>query len=537
MPLEAADDPAARDFDASGQRRIHSHQFPGANTGIASLVGLPDEVIAAHRKQLRKAARIDIFGIKEEGRIDGELHAALRPVLPALQPGKRYLIEIVIRTTGMGHAMTQGTADSNELWLEVAARSGGAVIGQSGAMDASGAVDPWSYFANAYVLDRDGNRIDRRNGQDIFVALYSHQIPPGAATVVHYRLDVPQDAGDEVILDARLNYRKFDTTYLRHMQGDTFVCNKLPVTVMARDRIRLPIAGSGPSIPEQQHSIALAERWNDYGIGLLREGDSGSLKGELRQAEQAFRQVEALGQGDGALNLVRVYFKEGRLEEAARALVRAGQATQPAAPWTIAWYSALIDRQNGHLEEAIASLQTVVENRFSAAQQRGFDFSRDTRLLNELGRSLYERARQRRGQGQRQVQHELLEAARGWFERTLSVDPEDAAAHYNLALLHAQQGNIVMADRHRALHERFRADDSAIEQAVTRHRSLNPAADHAASAIAIYELQRNPADYTVLAADATACPDRQPMLARKADTDQSGTGQYHSTLGAGVAGE
>jgi hypothetical protein len=521
MPLEASDDPAARDFDDSGQRSIHGHQFTGGNTGVAALVGLPETVIGAHREQLGKAARVDIFGIKEDGRIDGELHAPLRPALPELQPGKRYLIEIVIRTTGMGHAMTEGTADSNELWLEVAARSGDTLLGQSGAMNASGAVDPWSYFANAYVLDRRGNRIDRRNGQDIFVPLYNHQIPPGAASVVHYLLEIPADATGEITLDARLNYRKFDTTYLRHMQGDDFECNSLPVTVMASDRVRIPVAGHTPSLPEQPQPIATVERWNDYGIGLLREGGS-SGKGELRQAEQAFRQVESLGQGYGALNLARVYFREGRLDEAAAALVRAGDAAAPAAPWTIAWYSALIDRQNGHLEEAIASLETIVENRFSAAQERGYDFSYDTRVLNELGRSLYERARQLRGAQREQARDELLDSARGWFERTLAIDPEDAAAHFNLALVYAQQGRTDLAEHHRELHERFRRDDSAIEQAVTYHRSNNPAADHAAADLAIYTLEPDLSDYAFLPATGTACRDGRLALAPKADTDQSG---------------
>jgi hypothetical protein len=64
--------------------------------------------------------------------------------------------------------------------------AGDRLIGRSGARAADGSVDPWAYFVNAYVLDRDGNRIDRRNVQDVFVALYDHQIPPGAATVVQY---------------------------------------------------------------------------------------------------------------------------------------------------------------------------------------------------------------------------------------------------------------------------------------------------------------------------------------------------------------
>ena len=54
----------------------------------------------------------------------------------------------------------------------------------------------------------------------------------------------------------------------------------------------------------------LWERWNDYGIGLLLAGEA--RQSTLRQAEHAFRQVEALDRPDGPLNLARVYLKEGR---------------------------------------------------------------------------------------------------------------------------------------------------------------------------------------------------------------------------------
>jgi tetratricopeptide (TPR) repeat protein len=485
MPLTPSDDPAARDFNHSGQRSVHNHQFPAANTGITRLLDLPDWVMQAHQQHLADVTRVDIFGLKEEGRIDAGLHAPLRPSLPELVPGNRYLLEIVIRTTGIGHHLTQGTTDSNELWLDVTATADGKLIGRSGDLDTRGAVDPWAYFVNAYVLDRQGQRIDRRNGQDIFVALYNHQIPPGAATVVHYLLEVPIDAQGPVAIEAHLNYRKFDATYLRYLQGERFTRNELPVTVMASDRLLLPLQGQQDSPAEQQDPpIKPAERWNDYGIGLLREGNSGSSKGELRQAEQAFQQVEALGEGSGALNLARVYFKEGQLEQAARALQRASE--QQAHPWTIAWYSALIDRENGHLEIATQTLETIINNRFAAARQRGFDFSYDVRVLNELGRTLYERSRQQRGMQQR----ELLEQAQGWFDKTLQIDPENLAAHYNLGLLHAQLGNTDAAEQHRALHEKYRPDDHAFEQAAARHRRENPAADHAAAAIAIYDLGR-----------------------------------------------
>ncbi len=93
-----------------------------------------------------------------------------------------------------------------------------------------------------------------------------------------------------------------------------------------------------------------------------------------------------------------------------------------------------------------------------------------------------------RGKDQQAARDETLRRARDGFERTLAIDPENAAAHFNLSLVYARQGDTVLADRHRQLHEQYRPDDAAIEQAVTRHRSENPAADHAAAAIAIYSL-------------------------------------------------
>ncbi|UCC56730.1 MAG: tetratricopeptide repeat protein, partial [Gammaproteobacteria bacterium] len=503
------EDPAARDFDNTGRRSIHNHRFAAANTGIAHLLDLPDEVMEAQQKRLQDVTRIDIFGIKEDGRIDGELSAPLRPVLPALKPGGRYLVEVVVRTTGVGHHLTQGTADSNELWIDVTASSNGRVIGRSGSRDAEGRIDPWSYFVNSYVLDSEGNRIDRRNGQDIFVTLYNHQIPPGAAAVVHYLLEVPANIDGAVQIEASLNYRKFDTTYLRYLQGDAFTENDLPITVMASDRVTLPVADIVDAVHEQPHSVPAAERWNDYGIGLLREGDAGSSRGELRQAEHAFRQVEALHDANGALNLARVYFKEGRLEEAATALSRAGSSDPPAAPWTIAWYSALIDRENGYLEEAARALEAIIDTRFQEARSRGFDFSRDIRVLNELGRVRFEQARQVRGTHRQDERRRLLEKSRDRFNRTLEIEPEDLAAHHNLAQVYTELGATELAARHRALFEKYRPDDHAVEQAVAKHRSENPAADHAAAAVAIYDLNRATQQATLSEPDRNLTPTGQ----------------------------
>ncbi|MGD8275581.1 MAG: multiheme c-type cytochrome [Thiohalocapsa sp.] len=497
MPAVAADDPAARRLDddrsaGQGVQRlaVHDHLFPAANTAVPVMLGRPARENAARVEAMQQAVRVDIFGLKQGGHIEGELTAPLRPELAVLEPGKRYLLEVVVRTTGIGHALTQGTADSNEVWLDVAVSAGDEVIARSGALNADGAVDDWAWFGNAYLLDRDGNRITRRNAQDIFVALYDHQIPPGAAVVVHYAFDVPKDATGPLTLEARLNYRKFDTRFVRFMQGEDFAGNDLPMTTLAEDRVQLPVAGvvelgpdaaTAPDIPAWQ-------RWNDYGIGLFREGP----RGESRQAEAAFRTVERLqvaqGQGgDGALNLARVLYREGRLDAAAQALARA--AEQGAPPWTVAWYTGLIARDQGDLDRAIEALEALAETRFNAARARGFDFGRDYRMLTELGRTLYERARRERGDARRASREALLTRARQRLQQALAVDPENAAAHHNLSLVLAELGDIDAAAHHRARHAYYRTDDNAIEQAVSIHRRRNPAADHAAEPVAIYALR------------------------------------------------
>jgi tetratricopeptide (TPR) repeat protein len=488
MPLTESDDFGAADFDGSGELKVHEHLFPSANTAIPYLTDMPSSVIDRHREFLDGVMRVDIFGLRDDGRIDGTLIAPLRPSLPTLVPGKRYLLEIVVRTVDIGHPFTQGTADSNEVWLDVVATSGGEIIGRSGGLEAStGAVDPWSHFVNAYVLDRNGNRIDRRNAEDIFVALYDHQIPPGAADVVHYLLDVPTNISGPISVEARLKYRKFDTTYVRHFQGDNFTTNDLPITTLATDKVSLPV-GSTPErrLPAVAPATSDWERWNDYGIGLLRKPE----KRQLRQAEEAFTEVAKLGRADGDLNLARVYLAEGRLDDSAAALRRAATHDQPAYPWVTAWLSGLVDKQNGYLDEAIATFEQIIDSRYDEARTRGFDFSQDYRLLNELGKTLFDRAKRERGNAQRSSREQFVARARQLFLDTLKLDPENVTAHYNLGLIYRELGDEENALLHRQLHARYKPDDNARDLAASAHRRRNPAANHAADAVVIYDLHR-----------------------------------------------
>lgn len=487
MPLKPSQDPAARQRDGQAQPTIHHHGFLAANTAVPAMLQLEHPQQSARQQFMRQAARVDLFALRDGATAEAPLTAPLGPKTLTLQPGHRYLLEVVVRTTRIGHQLTQGTADSNELWLELTARGNDKILAMSGALDREKAVDPWAYFLNAYLLDRNGQRITRRNAQDIFVTLYNHQIPPGAASVVRYRLDVPDDLKTPLTLDIKLNYRKFDSRFLKFVEQARYDGNHLPITVLAHDRITLPVAGAPAPDAIRLSRIPNWERWNDYGIGLLRNISSGAKKGDLRQAEQAFRRVERENPAQGALNLARTYFAEGQLQQAWQALDRAER--HGGYPWTIAWYRAQIDQQQGRLASAAQRLITLLNTDFPQARQRQFDFSKDIRAINLLGQIYYEQALQLRRSRDRQAYRRLLKQAEETFFKTLKIDPENAAAHFNLAQLYTLTGEKEKARHHRALHQKYHPDDQAIAQAVAIHRQRHPAADHAADAGSIYTLE------------------------------------------------
>jgi tetratricopeptide (TPR) repeat protein len=491
MKLQDSDQFAARDFSDSGALQIHNHMFPSANTAIPQLLDMPAWVNEAHRSFNDGVMRVDLFGLRQGGTIDGPQLAPLRPEVPTLEPGQSYLIDAIIRTMKMGHTFTQGTSDSNEIWLDVLVKSGDRVIGRNGGLGAANQVDPWSHFVNSYVLDREGRRIDRRNAQDIFVPLYTHQIPPGAADVIHYLLTVPKDLEAPISVEVRLQFRKFDTRYMQYIYGEEYV-NVLPIMTLAYDKIVFPVAGVDAQVENEVSPIVEWQRWNDYGIGLLRKG--GKSKGELRQAEAAFTQVEALGRPDGPLNLARVYITQGTVQDKAiQALSRAAAFDPPAPDWSVAWFTGLVNKQNGYLDEAIANFKSIVQADSEETRRRQFDFSQDYRLLNQLGQTIFERAKQERGDGRKAQRQVLLSEAISYFEQALALDPENVTAHYNMNLLCKQLGQTEQAAEHLALYQRYKPDDNARDHAVTAARMRSPAANHAAEAIVIYDLQRDKA--------------------------------------------
>lgn len=500
QPLPS-DDPAAKPRGILGQLTVLDHGFVSSNTATPMLSGLPDaqKVIAECEAFNEKVMRIDLIGIREGGEIDGALTAPLGPSIPTLVRGQRYLLETVLRAVKMGHEFTQGTADSNEVWLDVDVQSGGRSVGRSGAMNAARAVDPWSKFINAYVIDREGNRIERRNPQDIFVTLYNNQVPPGAADLTHFAFTVPPDAGDELKIKVSLRYRKFDLTYWRAVMGPEAI-NELPVMTLAEAEVVFPVGavqGEAKIVSVNADQPEEWMRWYDYGIGLFRQGERGSGKGDLRQSDLVFAKVEKLGRAEGSIGRARTALKEGRIDDASQHLRSAAAATPPAYPWSIRWFSALANRQNGLLENAVVDLEALIASDFPEAVKRGFDFSKDDRVLVELGNVLLEMARaadknpdQSSASSGESNSLAMRNRARDLAKRALDLDPENVSAWYLLSQVQLQLGDEAAAVASLAQHAKFKPDENARDRAVNLARLRDAAANHASEAIVIYDLNR-----------------------------------------------
>ncbi len=499
MPPQKSDDFGAKFIDDTAELKIHNHLFLGANTALPWLKNRP-EAQAAHEKFLQDCMRIDIFGIKQGGTVDGELHAPLRPNSVTLKPGEKYLLETVLRTLKLGHLFTQGTVDSNEVWVDVTITSGDQVIGRSGQLDERGEVDRWAHFMNVFMLDQNGDRINRRNAQDIRAPLYNHQMPPGAGQTVHYSFQLPEKLEDHVTVEVKLQYRKFDHEYMTivagaHGERDHSLRGKvdgqeygnpLPIVTMASDRMVFAVEGvEKTSAGNPVRDIPEWQRWNDYGIGLLLKG-----KAELKQAEQAFLMVEKLNRYDGPVNLTRVYLEEGRLDDAVASLARAAKFTDPAAPpWTMSWLSGELNAQQGHLEQAIKNFEDVLATK---VPERKFDFSFDYTIRNSLGLVQYQRAQQLFRRDEQDAEGKRwLQAAADNYKRTLKIDSENVTAHYGLEQIYRQLGNEKLAEYHGKQHLKYKGDDSIAGLIVRKAREKYPAANFAAEDLVIYPLDRS----------------------------------------------
>ncbi len=503
MPAEASHDAG----NVNGF--VHSHRFPGANTAVPTANEDVSQLKLIERFLKSGALTVDIFalspaqaplksgatnqsdlattfavGEEAETKITPETAAEVAPVTaplnevrPPLRRGESVRVDVVVRTKTVGHFFPGGTVDAYDTWLELKGTDEkGQTIFWSGMVEdgGKGPVEKGAHFYRSLQIDAHGNPINKRNTWATRATVYVRLIPPGAADTVHYRMFIPENAGNRITLHARLCYRKFSwwntqfafvgepdeksghgvaagfddrpILFTKSLQGVSAKEEKIPdvpIVTVAEDEVTLPVVAHN-SIAEQPKTIvrkAEWQRWNDYGIGLF-------LQGDLKGAAAAFQKVTEADPNnpDGWVNIGRCAVQEGDMERA-RIVLEKALALSPTLARANYFYARVL-RSDGNYDGAAARLQLVLKQ-----------YPRDRVALNDLGRIFFLQRK--------------YSAAVAMLQSVLAIDPEDLQAHYSLMLCYSGLGNEKLAKEHEARYMRFKADESS--QAITGpYRRLHP---------------------------------------------------------------
>ncbi len=427
-----------------------SHRFVGANTALPTLHGDREQLAAVESFLREGQLSLDLFAIAEGRGIGvepepGKVEAIFGPLdrIPAsVRRGESTALDLVVRARRLGHQFPGGKTDLTDCWLEVVATdehgrtifaSGGTAPGARDGEE--GDVEPSAHFFRSLWIDGQGRAIERHDMHDARAVIYVRRMETNTANVVRFRLDVPPETGDQLTVTARLRYRPFRPSFDRWVFAGRTPPAVAPVT-LAEARAALAVLDAGASLPEMTPPPHPEDalRWYDYGIGL-------ALQGDFRGARPALRKVVKLDPGfaEGWVTVGRLAVVAGDLVEARETLDRA-LGLDPANV-RAKHFLGLTERAGGNFPRAIELL--------SAAAAR---YPRDTGIQTQLGNTLLQSGDQR--------------AAATAFQQVIAVDPEDGGAHFSLARIYRALGDMEAADRHQALFERYKADETA--QQLTR---------------------------------------------------------------------
>jgi Tetratricopeptide repeat/Cytochrome c554 and c-prime len=404
--------------------------------------------------------------------------APLDRTTPALRRGESARMDVVVRTRRVGHFFPGGTVDAYDTWVELkGVDDKGQTVFWSGRAedDGHGPVEKGAHFYRSLQIDEHGNPINKRNAWATRAAVYVRLIPPGAADTIHFRLKVPPSAGSKITFTARLCYRKFSwwNTQFSYagqfseapdnphtsagfddrtanfnadtstVSGKTKSIPDLPTLILAEANQVVDVLPA--NAPEPPPTTVTKkddwQRWNDYGIGLL-------LQGDLKGAAAAFTKVTEADptNPDGWVNIGRVAVQEGDMNRARVVLEKALKLSPNLA--RAHFFYARVLRTDGDYDGALQQLQQVLAQ-----------YPKDRVVRNEAGRVLF-------------LQRKYSDAI-AQLNEAIAIDPEDLQANYNLMLCYRGLKDNARAAEFEKRYMRFKADESS--QALTgNYRRTHP---------------------------------------------------------------
>jgi hypothetical protein len=403
-----------------------SHRWLAGNTAVPFYYGL-DEQLQKTMEFLKTGnfINVDIFALKKAG--DDQLIAPLGSAPFTIAPNDVLDAYVVIQNKNIGHSLIPEVRDLFEAWVEFTVKdAAGNEIYHSGFLKPDGMLDTRAHSFTNRPVNISGEFVDNHKVWTIQSVAYDNSIQSGRSALVRYEFQIPPEVKGAVSITARVNYRHLRQSYLNNVFGPDHPL--YPVVEVASRTRELTVGSNNPTAPEPADNQDWM-RWNNVAIGFLDQQ-------QYSDAMAAFGQVTKLRPEyeDGYVNVGLTYIEWEKYNLARPALEKALELHPNYA--RALYYLALVERREGHPEAEVADLQKVVEQ---------FPQSRDAR--RELGIAYYQQHRS----------DDALEQ----FEALQAIDPDDVAAHYNLAILYRRKGMKEKASEQAALYATKRIDPAA----------------------------------------------------------------------------
>jgi tetratricopeptide (TPR) repeat protein len=440
---EGAEDPGAKDG------KFASHRWLGGNSLIPAFYNFPDQAskladFLRHGFDGKGVLNVDIFALEKESAAatsaDDVVIAPLGLNRFAIAPGEALTADVVIQNKGIAHSLVPEQRDFYEAWVDFTFKDeSGKTIAESGFIQPDGNLDPSAHSFTNRLINTKGELNDLHQIWHNRVLAYNNSIQSGRSQLVRYRFRVPKDAKGKYTISATVKYRRFDQHFANYaMAGDPTAppAGKPypePVLEIASATRTLSIGDNAPTQPGPEENPEW-QRWNNYGIALLDAQ-------QYAASVQAFERVATLrpGYADAFTNMAVVEISWERYDDAKANLARA-LTLLPGDPRAL-YYRALVERNAGQVDEAITDLQAMLAK---------YPLAKDG--WRELGFSYYQK-------------HDYP-AARDAYEKLQAIDPDDLAAHYQLAILYRRTGDKVRAAIQSAKFADQKDDPTASEYAL-----------------------------------------------------------------------
>lgn len=400
----------ASDYGAK-EGKLVSHRWLGANTIMSQYYKFDEQAEKTVAFLRNGVFNVDIFALESEKPASGEspLIAPLGAASFNVAAGDALTANVVIQNKGIAHSHVPEQRDFYESWVDFTVKdASGKVISESGFLQPDGDLDPSAHSFTNRIINNKGEFNDRHQIWHNRVLAYNNTIQSGRSQLVRYRFRIPKEMTGSFSLTATVKYRRFNQHYIDFAMSQKHYPE--PVVEMAAQTRTFVVGENKPDATGADAKDQVPEwmRWNNYGIGLLDAQ-------QYAASVTAFEHVAKLrpDYADAYTNQAVVQILWEKYDDARPNLAKA-LALLPGDPRAL-YYRALVERNGGQVNEAISDLEAVLVK---------YPRSRDA--LRELGFSYYQ-------------QHNYPKA-RDIYEKLQGVDPDDLAAHYNLAILYRRLG-------------------------------------------------------------------------------------------------